>query len=51
MNLNNEKIEIIENNYYKNVMEYLPEDYVVVLNDDADINKEVCNKINVQREK
>lgn len=45
MNLNNEEIEIIENNYYKNVMEYLPEDYVVVLNDDTDINKEYSNKL------
>lgn len=45
MNLNEEEINIIENNYYKNVMEYLPEDYVIVLNDDTDINKEYSNKL------
>lgn len=45
MNLNDEEINIIENNYYKNVMEYLPDDYVIVLNDDTDINKEYSNKL------
>lgn len=45
MNLNNEEINVIENNYYKNVMEYLPEDYVIVINDDTDINKEYSNKL------
>lgn len=45
MNLNNDELDIIENNYYKDVMEYLPEDYVIVLNDDTDINKEYSNKL------
>lgn len=45
MSLNDEEINIIENNYYKNVMEYLPDDYVIVLNDDTDINKEYSNKL------
>lgn len=45
MNLTDEEINIIENNYYKNVMKYLPDDYVIVLNDDTDINKEYSNKL------
>lgn len=45
MNLKNEELDTIEDNYYKNVMEYLPEKYVIILNDDTDINKEYSNKL------
>lgn len=43
--IDNNEIEIIKNNYYKEVMRYLPEDYVIVLNDDTDLNKEYSLKL------
>lgn len=47
-NLNNLDIEdkkILIKNYYKEIMKYLPEDSVIVLNDDTDINKEYSKKL------
>lgn len=40
-----EEIEKIKENYYSEVMKYLPDEYVIVLNDDTDINKEYSNKL------
>ena len=37
--------EKIMNNYYEEVMKYLPNDYVIVLNDDTDLNKEYSKKL------
>jgi len=45
MNLEQEEIAKIKNNYYEEIMKYLPEDYVIVLNDDTDINKEYSKKL------
>lgn len=45
MNLEKEEIEKIKNNYYEEAMKYLPEDYVIVLNDDTDLNKEYSKKL------
>lgn len=39
-----EKEKIIDN-YYEEIIKYLPEEHVVVLNDDTDINKEYSKKI------
>lgn len=39
-----EKEKIIDN-YYEEIIKYLPEKHVVVLNDDTDINKEYSKKI------
>lgn len=44
-NLNKEEIKIIKNNYYKDITKYLPEKYVIVLNDDTDLNKEYSEKL------
>lgn len=47
-NLNNlyeEDKKIIEQNYYKEVMKYLPEEEIIVLNDDTDLNKESSKKL------
>lgn len=44
-NLDAEDKETIIENYYKEVMRYLPEDSVIVLNDDTDINKEYSKKL------
>jgi len=45
MNLENKEASKIKNNYYKEAMKYLPEDYVIVLNDDTDLNKEYSKKL------
>ncbi len=45
MNLEKEEISKVKNNYYEEVMKNLPEDYVVVLNDDTDLNKEYSKKL------
>lgn len=45
MNLDNEEISKMKNNYYEEVIKYLPEEYVVVLNDDTDLNKEYSKKL------
>lgn len=45
LNLDKEEISKIEDNYYEEVMKYLPEEYVVVLNDDTDLNKEYSTKL------
>lgn len=45
MKLDKEENEKIKENYYKEVMRYLPEKYVIVLNDDTDINKEYSKKL------
>lgn len=37
--------EKIMDNYYEKVMKYLPDDYVIVLNDDTDLNKEYSKKL------
>ena len=39
-----EKEKIIDN-YYEEIIKYLPEEHVIVLNDDTDINKEYSKKI------
>lgn len=44
-NVDKEEIEKIKGNYYKEVMKYIPEEYVVVLNDDSDLNKEYSKKL------
>lgn len=43
--IDKEEIGKIKENYYKEVMKYLPEDKVIVLNDDTDINKEYSKKL------
>jgi hypothetical protein len=43
--LDKEEIAKIKENYFKEVMKYLPEDYVIVLNDDTDLNKEYSRKL------
>lgn len=45
MNVDKEEISKIKNNYYEEAMKYLPEDYVLVLNDDTDLNKEYSSKL------
>ncbi len=45
MNLEKEEIFKIKTNYYEEVMKNLPEDYVIVLNDDTDLNKEYSKKL------
>ncbi len=45
MNLDKEEILKIKNNYYEEVMNYLPENYIIVLNDDTELNKEYSKKI------
>ncbi len=45
MNLEEEEIFKIKTNYYEEVMKNLPEDYVIVLNDDTDLNKEYSKKL------
>ena len=40
-----EEKNIIKHNYYKEIMKYLPSEYVIVLNDDTDINKEYSRKL------
>lgn len=44
-NTDKDEIEKIKNNYYTKVMKYLPEEYVTVLNDDSDLNKEYSKKL------
>ena len=39
-----EKEKIIDN-YYEEIIKYLPEEHVIVLNDDTDINKEYSKKL------
>lgn len=43
--IDKEEIEKMKENYYKEVMRYLSEEYVIVLNDDTDINKEYSKKL------
>lgn len=43
--LDKEEIQKIKENYFKEVTKYLPEDYVVVLNDDTELNKEYSKKL------
>lgn len=43
--IDKEEIEKMKENYYKEVMRYIPEEYVIVLNDDTDINKEYSKKL------
>lgn len=45
MNLDKEEIVKIKNKYYEEVMRYLPEEDVIVLNDDTDLNKEYSSKL------
>lgn len=40
-----EEIEKVKSSYYKEVMKYLPDKYVIVLNDDTDLNKEYSKKM------
>lgn len=37
--------EKIKNNYYNEVMKFLPNEYVIVLNDNTDLNKEYSKKL------
>ena len=45
MNLDNNEKEKIKCNYNEEVMKLLPEEYVIVLNDDTDLNKEYSKKL------
>lgn len=45
MNLDNSEKEKIKCNYNEEVMKLLPEEYVIVLNDDTDLNKEYSKKL------
>lgn len=45
MNLEQEEVTKIKVNYYEEAMKYLPEEYVIVLNDDTDLNKEYSTKL------
>lgn len=40
-----DEIDKIKSNYYNEVVRYLPEEYVIVLNDDTDLNKEYSKKL------
>ena len=40
-----DEIDKIKSNYYNEVARYLPEEYVIVLNDDTDLNKEYSKKL------
>lgn len=44
-NIDKEEITKIKDNYNKKVMKYLAEEYVIVLNDDTDLNKEYSKKL------
>lgn len=44
-NIEKEEISKIKENYYKEVMKCLPDDKVIVLNDDTDLNKEYSKKL------
>ncbi len=43
--IDKEEKEKMKENYYKEVMRYLPDEYVIVLNDDTDLNKEYSKKL------
>ena len=43
--IEDEEMEKIKNNYYNEVLKYLPEEYVIVLNDNTDLNKEYSKKL------
>lgn len=43
--IEDEEIVKIKNNYYYEVMKFLPEEYVIVLNDNTDLNKEYSKKL------
>lgn len=45
MNLDKEEKEKMKSNYYDDIMKCFPEKYVIVLNDDTDINKEYSKKL------
>ena len=45
LNIDLDEKVTIKNNYYKEVMKYFPEEYVIVLNDDTDLNKEYSSKL------
>ena len=43
--IENDEIEKMKDNYYDEVMKFLPSEYVVVLNDNTDLNKEYSKKL------
>lgn len=43
--IDNDEKEKIESNYYNEVMKKLPNEYVIVLNDNTDLNKEYSKKL------
>ena len=43
--IDKEEKTTIESNYNKEIMKYLPDEYVIVLNDDTDLNKEYSKKL------
>ncbi len=45
MNIDKEEILKIKKNYYQEAMKYLPEEYVIILDDDTDLNKEYSKKL------
>lgn len=45
LKLDKEEIQKIKENYFKKVTKYLLEDYVIVLNDDTELNKEYSKKL------
>lgn len=44
-NFETNEISKIKNNYYEEIVKYLPEEHVIVLNDDTDLNKEYSKKL------
>ena len=45
MNLHKDDMDILKQNYLNEVNNYLPDDEVIVLNDDSDLNKEYSKKL------
>ena len=43
--LSNEKLDIIKDNYFNIALKQLPDDEIILIEDDSDINKEYSNKL------
>lgn len=43
--LSNEKLNIIKENYYNIALKQLPDDEIILIEDDSDVNKEYSNKL------
>ena len=44
-NFNNDKLDILKENYFKEVERLLPEDEILLIEDDSDVNKEYSKKM------